>query len=104
MLLWFSQVRGNYFSICFDSDPTYHLTLADITVDNPSYPLAVSVYIIAPKTDPFRKGVQIFFGQTNDHLCPVVAMLLAYVAIHGRQPGPLFCLVSGAYLTGDRFV
>ena len=86
-----------------DFDPTYHLSLTDIAVDNPSHPLAISVYIKASKTDPFRKGVQIFLGRTNDHLCPVAAML-AYVAIHGRQPGPLFRLASGAYLTRDRFV
>ena len=59
----------------------------------------IRVCIKASKTDPFRKGVQIFLG----HLCPVAA-LLAYVAIRGKQPGPLFCFASGAYLTRDRFV
>ena len=73
-------------------DPSYHLTLGDIAVDNPSHPLAIRVCIKASKTDPFRKGVQIFLGRTGDHLC-LVAALLAYVAIRGKQPGPLFCFV-----------
>jgi len=60
----------------------------DIAVDSQSHPLAISVYIKASKTDPFRKGVQIFLGRTNVHLCPVAGML-AYVAIRGSQPGPI---------------
>ena len=84
-------------------DPTYHLTLEDISVDNPCQPGAVRVHIKASKTDPFRKGVNIFLGRTSNLLCPVAA-LLAYVAIRGKSPGPLFCMANGAYLTRDLFV
>ena len=86
-------------------DPTYILTLEDISVDNPCQPGPVSVHIKASKTDPFRKGVNIFLGRTSNPLCPVAA-LLGYVAIRGKSAGPLFymfvCLY--AYLTRDLFV
>ena len=84
-------------------DPTYHLTLEDIPVDNPCQPGAVWACIKVSKTDPFRKDVNIFLGRTSNPLCPVAA-LLAYVAIRGKSPGPLFCMVNGVYLTRDLFV
>ena len=61
------------------------------------------MHIKAFKTDTFRKGVNIFLGRTSNPLCPVAA-LLAYVAIRGKSPGPLFCMANGAYLTRDLFV
>ena len=84
-------------------DSTYHLTLEDISVDNLGQPGAVQVRIKASKTDTFRKGVDIFLGRTSNSLCPVAA-LLAYLVIHGKGPGPLFCMANGAYLTRDLYV
>ena len=59
--------------------------------------------IKASKTDPFRKGVDIFVGRTGDDICPISAML-AYLAIRGLGPGPLFRFASGKPLTRDRLV
>ena len=84
-------------------DSTHHLTLEDISVDNIGQPGAVPVRIKASKTDPFRKGVDIFLGHTSNSLCPVAA-LLAYLVIRGKSPGPLFCMANGAYLTRNLFV
>lgn len=84
-------------------DPSYHLTLEDITIDSPAAPQLVRVHIKGSKTDPFRKGVHIFLGRTKDQLCPVAA-LLAYVAIRGKASGPLFRMADGTFLTRDRFV
>ena len=84
-------------------DPAYHLTLADVSIDDPGNPKVVRVHIKASKTDPFRKGVHVFLGHTSDQLCPVAA-LLAYMAIRGRIPGPLFYMANGAFLTRDIFV
>ena len=83
-------------------DPTSHLTVHNITVDNASRPQVVRVHIKASKTDPFRKGVHVFLGRTEDPLCPVAA-LLAYMAIRGRAPGPLFIMAHGTFLTRDTF-
>ena len=61
------------------------------------------MHIKVSKTDPFRKGVHVFLGRTADPLCPVAA-LLAYMAIRGRAPGPLYIMAHGAFLTRDIFV
>ena len=61
------------------------------------------MHIKASKTDPFRKGVDIFLGRTSNSLC-LVAALLAYLVIRSKSLGPLFCMANGAYLTRDLFV
>ena len=53
-------------------DPTWHLSLQDILVDSHA-----------------RRGVSLFVGHTNNCHCPVTA-ILAYLAVRGTSPGPLF--------------
>ena len=55
------------------------------------------------KTDPFRKGVDIFVGRTGTDLCPVGA-LLDYLQVRGAAPGALFIFADGRLLTRQRFV
>ena len=43
-------------------------------------------------------GHTVCLGRSSDDLCPVAAML-AYIAIRGDRPGPLFLLEDGRYLT-----
>ena len=59
-------------------------------------------YNKASKTDPFRKGVNLYIGRTNNDLCHTAAMM-AYLAIQGDSEGPLFCFRSGQPLTCERF-
>ena len=84
-------------------DPGAHLSLTDVAVDDLSNPSILQVRIKASKTDPFRKGVDIFLGSTGDDICPISAML-AYVAVRGDAPGPLFRFANGKPLTRDRLV
>ena len=85
-------------------DPECHLTLRDVSVDDPGNPSAVCLNLKQSKTDPFRKGVQIYIGATNNQLCPVAA-LMAYLAIRDRDPtSPLFKFQDNEPLTRDRFV
>ena len=79
-------------------DASYHLTVADVAVDSVQQPRMVQVNIKASKTDPFRQGVCIYLGRTDNQLCPVAA-LLAYLAVRGNRPGPLFVFSNGQYLT-----
>lgn len=51
-------------------DPSVHLNLADITVNNLLSPTIIQDGIKASKTDPFRHGVSIHIGQTGCQLCP----------------------------------
>ncbi len=84
-------------------DPGAHLSVGDVTLDDPHQPTLLQVTIKASKTDPFRKGVTLFLGKTGNSLCPVCAGA-AYLAIRGGSPGPFFCFASGRPLTRDSFV
>ena len=65
------------------------LSLGDISVDSHQTPSILCVRLKQSKTDPFRVGVDIFMGRTNNTLCPVAAVL-AYLAIRPSIEGPLF--------------
>ena len=59
--------------------------------------------IKASKTDPFRLGITLVLGATQQDLCPLAA-ILPYVALQGVGDGPVFQLDSGGFLTRERFV
>ena len=68
-------------------------------MDSNSAPSIVQVAIKASKTDPFRKGVKVYLGRTDNNLCPV-ATVVAYLAIrHKLGAGPFFKFQSGTALT-----
>ena len=83
-------------------DPAAHLSFGDVTVDRMDAPTIAQITIKASKTDPFRKGISIYVGKTDNDLCPVAA-LTAYLAARG-QPGPFFRMKDGRPLTRDLFV
>ena len=85
-----------------DFDPSQHLSVRDITVDDVANPKVVTVRIKQSKTDPFRQGVSISLSRTELLLCPVAA-LLAYLVVRGNGDGPLF-LLSGQPLTRYQLV
>ena len=72
-------------------------------MNNRSSPEWMEVHIKASKTDPYRKGVTIYFGATGNDLCPVAA-LLGYMVLRGNRDGPMFMFANGDHLTRDRFV
>ena len=78
-------------------DPQTMLTPADVSVDSHQSPQILCVWLKQSKTDPFRGGVNIYMGGTNQQLCLVAAML-AYLAICPPTPGPLFIFGDGSYL------
>jgi len=45
-----------------------------VTLDSLTAPTVVQVRIKASKKDPFRKGVLVYLGRTNNDLCPVGAV------------------------------
>ncbi len=82
-------------------DPSCHLSVQDIPVDNPEN---TRVTIKQSKTDPFRKGIDLYLGKTAADLCPVRAVL-NYLVVRGRRrQGPLFLFADGTYLTRLRLV
>ena len=56
-------------------DPDCHLSYGDITVDSPRNPQVIRVAIKQSKTDPFRKGIDLYVGRTSTDVCPVKALL-----------------------------
>ena len=81
-----------------DYDASTHLSLKDISIDNRCNPRLIKVHIKQSKTDPFREGVDIYLGATDNPICPVSG-ILPYLAVKGTQPGPLFITNDGKYLT-----
>ena len=75
-------------------DSEWHLSEGDVTLDDPAAPSVVRVHIKSSKTDPFRKGVFVFLGRTDNDLCPVAAVA-AYLVVRGRAAGPFFSFSSG---------
>ena len=84
-------------------DPAVHLSFADLAIDSQSNPTSLRIRLKQSKTDPFRRGIDVFVGRMGNLLCPVTAMR-AYLAQRGEGPGPLFRLSGGRGLTRERFV
>ena len=84
-------------------DPNTHLSFKDVSIDCIENPKIVKLNLKASKTDPFRKGVEVVLGKTDNELCPVTA-LLAYLALRGSGPGFLFLFADGRPLTKQRFI
>lgn len=56
-------------------DPAVHLSLSDLELDSHDKPTLVYLRLKQSKTDPFRKGVNIFLGNTGVAICPVQATM-----------------------------
>ena len=74
------------------------VSVADVAIDNAHNPSVIRIKLHSSKTDQFSQGVNIFLGRTGLDLCPVSA-LLAYLAVRGSEPGPLFKLSDGLGVT-----
>ena len=94
---------GEFTASAITFDPTWHLSPQDILVDSHASPSMLEIKIKASKTDQTRKGVSLFVGCTQTSLCPVTA-ILAYMAVRGTSPGPLFLLNDGTMLTRQKLV
>ena len=74
---YFGFLRSGEVTVPSESayDSSVHLNISDIAVDSVEAPSSIRLRIKAPKTDQFRKGVDIFLGRTHNRLCPVEALL-----------------------------
>ena len=76
----------------------YMLSVADVAVDSHSFPSFVSLLLRRSKTDIFGVGVRIYLGRVQGPICPVKS-LLAYLAVRGPEPSPLFVICDGSPLS-----
>jgi len=74
----------------------------DILVDKRDNPHPLRVTIKQSKTDPFRRGVNIYLGATDGPICPVVGKL-PYLVACGKKEGLLFITEDGRGLTRQAF-
>ena len=92
-MAFFGFIRAGEITVPDDGafDRNTHLGVGGIAIDNPSSPSFVRVRIKQSKTDPFRRGVDLFLGCTHTNLCPVAAILGYLVVLWWQGPPP--CLV-----------
>ena len=64
-------------------DPAVHLNFTDIAFNNGSSPSMVRITLKCSKTDPFRQGVSIHIGQTDN--TPVKALLSYLCSVETAQ-------------------
>ena len=83
-------------------DPTIHLSIQDVAVDNKSSPSMVRILIKQSKTNLFHQGVYIYLGRIGNAICPVKA-ILSYLALEGDVSGPLFIFQTGKMPTHQIF-
>ena len=65
-MCFFGSWRSGEVVVPSDSgfDKSTHLSMDDVRVDNTVDPRYLEIRIKASKTDPFRKGVSIYLGQS----------------------------------------
>ena len=105
LLAFFAFLRCSEFTI--PSLQSYkvsrHLSLGDISIDSHDNPTIMSVRIKSSKTDQFGKGVSLFLGRGQGHLCPLTA-ILQYLAIRSNKPGPMFVFQNEKPLVKQSFI
>ena len=103
-LAFFGFLRVSEFTVPGDNqfDESCHLSFNSISIDSRDNPNQLKVHIKQSKTDPFRRGVNIYLGATSDTICPVRG-ILPYLVLRGNHPGPLFIFKDGKGLTRHRF-
>ena len=103
-LAFFGFLRCSEFTVPQQGsyDKTVHLSTSDVAVDCRSSPTTIRVHIKQSKTDPFRQGVHIYLGKTDQNICPVAA-IVPYLTIRGTAPGPLLIFENGRMVTRQLF-
>ncbi|XP_065915585.1 uncharacterized protein [Dysidea avara] len=103
-LAFFGLLRVSEFTIPSKGsyNPSRHLSLQDVTVDNRIKPRLLQLFLKQSKTDPFKQGAQVYVGATDTTICPVKAVL-SYLARRNSRPGPIFITKEGKGWTNSMF-
>ena len=76
--------------------------LQDVLIDSRDTPRMLRVTIKQSKTNPFKKGVQLYIGAMDRRIYPVNAML-AHLGVRKGQAWPLFITKQGRGFTRQMF-
>ncbi len=96
---FFGFLRAGEFTTSQPFDPSIHLAVSDVQADTLVNPTCFKIRIKCSKTDPFRRGCDIYVGRGSGSICPVAA-IGNFLALRGAAPGPLFCYADGRPLSG----
>ena len=99
-LLWLFTLRGNDSPVGLSLRPSGTPYFWRRQGGQYHQPHLVEDSLKASKTDPFRNGIDIVVGRTNNKLCPVTAVMAAC----GNGPGFPFKFQDRRHLTKPRFV
>ena len=71
-LCFFGFLRAGEIVIQSDAeyDESSHLSYGDVRVNDTSNPQYLEIHLKASKTDPFRQGVSVVVGKTDNDVCP----------------------------------
>jgi len=57
-------------------EPSCHLSLCGVVVDNRANPHLLQLFLKRSKTDSFKQGVKVYMDATDSTICPIQAVLL----------------------------
>ena len=99
-LAFFGFLRVSEFTIPTEGsyDPSCHLSLQDITVDNRTKPCLIQLFLEQSKADPFKQDAKVYIGT----IC-LVKVLLSYMARRNSHLGLLFITKEGKGWTKSMF-
>ena len=80
-----------------------HMTWKDVRVDNKLCPSVLRIHLKISKCDQFGKGVDVFVGRVDNHLC-LVGACQSYMAHRGPVGGPFFHFEDGSPITKGLFI
>ena len=72
-------------------------------MDDLANPLKLFAHLKSSKCDQSWLGITMHVGKTDSHLCPV-AEVVAYTAVRGTSPGPLFLIYDTTPLIQAKLV
>ena len=84
-------------------DPDTHLSLSDVSLDNRHAPEVVHLHIKESKGSWQIRSLHIHIPRMDSSSVCSVQSVLLYLAIRGKQPGPLFIQSDNTMLTRKCF-
>ncbi len=102
-LAFFGFLRISEFTCTQPLDSQKNLSFSDIQLlPTPNNPALLKINLKSSKTDPFRKGVTLTIGKTDNEVCAVQAVQ-RYLLISPYQEGPFFRYKTGSPLSRTSF-
>ena len=100
-LAFFGFLQVSKFTVPTDNqyDELCYLSFSSVSIDSRVNPQQLQIMIKQSKTNPFRKGVDIYLGATRDSICPFRGTYPPLSCLRGDHQSPyLFSRMAEAQL------